>query len=270
MIDYPLQEHWTRIGDGASAEVWALNEQRVLKLFHAQVNDVPIALEYEAGLWAEAQQIPIARPVGRVLFGDRSGILFERADGPNMLSIIVKRPVAMWRLVKRLARLHVRIHRAPGGAVLPRQIDVLRHRISGSVASQQARALALAQVEQLPQANQLVHGDYHPANLVLASRGPVVIDWAQATRGVPAADVARTELLLRFGGRQQDHASALAGVITSWWYRRCYAEYSGLSNAEIDAWRLPVAVAWQRGQLGKAQRPVAQWIERLTVQAVTA
>lgn len=42
--------------------------------------------------------------------------------------------------------------------------------------------------------------DFHPDNVLLAARGPVIIDWPDATRGQPLADVARTSLLLRLGG----------------------------------------------------------------------
>jgi len=38
----------------------------------------------------------------------------------------------------------------------------------------------------------LLHMDFHPENVILASRGPVVIDWANARAGEPALDVAMT------------------------------------------------------------------------------
>ena len=261
MDSFAPQDHWTRVGEGGSADVWALDDRQVVKLFRAEVNDVPIALEYRAGLWAEAQGIPVAHPIGRITLGQRSGILFDRIDGPDMLSSILHRPLRMWRLIRRLAWLHAKIHRAPGSDSLPRQVDVLRHRIVRSKAGEKAIAAALALVDRLPQRSQLVHGDLHPANLLLSSRGTVIIDWAQAASGVPAADAARTELLLRFGGGR---ASALAGIITAAWYRRCYARFSGLSHADVNAWRLPVAVAWHRGQLGAGEPRLIRWIERLT------
>lgn len=38
----------------------------------------------------------------------------------------------------------------------------------------------------------LLHLDLHPANVILASDGPVVIDWTNARRGMPSFDVAIT------------------------------------------------------------------------------
>src|SRR5215470_15143795 len=42
----------------------------------------------------------------------------------------------------------------------------------------------------------VVHLDLHPLNVILASRGPVLIDWTNARRGASAADVAATWLVL--------------------------------------------------------------------------
>lgn len=256
-------DDWEKIGEGASAEVWALDDRRVLKLFRADVNDVPIALEQAAGQWADAQGLAVARPSGRIRLDGREGIMFERVHGIDMLTAILRKPFRMWRLIARMARLQAQMHRMPGSEILPRQIDVLRHRILRSQAGDAAIQKAWRLAEILPTGDRLTHGDFHPGNLLLAERGMVVIDWAQASSGMPAADVARTELLLRFAGVGRKGASPLAALITAHWYRHCYKRYSGMSTAAINAWRLPVAVAWYRGQAGLPQERLARWIGRL-------
>lgn len=45
----------------------------------------------------------------------------------------------------------------------------------------------------------MCHGDYHPGNIILSPRGPVVIGWITACHGNAVADVARTVLLFRIG-----------------------------------------------------------------------
>lgn len=260
--DRPFTQ-WVRIGEGASAEVWALDQDRVVKLFHPDVNDVPVALEYEASRWADTQGLPVARPLGQMAAQDRKGILFQRVDGPAMLTLIRRSPGRMWPLISRLAQLHAQMHGATGGDMLPKQVDVLRHRIMRSQAGEPARQAALNLLDRMPPSQQLVHGDFHPGNILLPDDGPVIIDWAQAANGHPAADVARTELLLRFGAGNGRSSSRLAGAIAARWYRHCYAGHSGLSHIAVDAWRLPVAVAWDRGQLGAAEKPLRDWIARL-------
>ncbi|HSV85224.1 MAG TPA: aminoglycoside phosphotransferase family protein, partial [Levilinea sp.] len=48
----------------------------------------------------------------------------------------------------------------------------------------------------LPARETLCHGDFHPGNVLISPRGPVVIDWMTASQGSPWADVARTSLIL--------------------------------------------------------------------------
>jgi Ser/Thr protein kinase RdoA (MazF antagonist) len=48
----------------------------------------------------------------------------------------------------------------------------------------------------------LLHLDLHPANVILAATGPVVIDWTNARRGDPAFDVAYTWVI---GATSQGH-----------------------------------------------------------------
>jgi aminoglycoside phosphotransferase (APT) family kinase protein len=42
----------------------------------------------------------------------------------------------------------------------------------------------------------VLHLDLHPANILLTSRGPILIDWANATDGPPDLDVALTAVIL--------------------------------------------------------------------------
>ena len=50
----------------------------------------------------------------------------------------------------------------------------------------------------------LCHGDYNPSNIIITKDGtPYVIDWAHATQGNAAADVARTYLLFYLQGKNE-------------------------------------------------------------------
>jgi thiamine kinase-like enzyme len=46
----------------------------------------------------------------------------------------------------------------------------------------------------------MCHGDLHPGNVIMAGDGPVIIDWFDASRGDPVADIARTSLLMSTRG----------------------------------------------------------------------
>ena len=202
---------------GNTAEIRALGNGRVCKLY-----DDPEAVEsarYEARATRLANDagLPVPAVDGVATVDGRPGVVLERVDGPSLLDDLEGRPWTLASGARTLADLHARIHgrRAPD---LPPLTDRLRARIErASDVSAAVRERALAVLASLPDDDRLLHGDLHPGNVLLGERGPVVIDWLDASAGPPAADVARTRLLLRFadGGPhvrldQHAHFHALA------------------------------------------------------------
>ena len=97
---------------------------------------------------------------------------------------------------RQLAELQTSLHADNAPMELPAQADTLMDRISQcSLLSEEERAGALRALARMPRDEKLCHGDFHPGNVMLADRGPVVIDWIDASRGNPTADIARTSLL---------------------------------------------------------------------------
>jgi thiamine kinase-like enzyme len=53
----------------------------------------------------------------------------------------------------------------------------------------------LAALETMPDGDQVCHGDFHPGNILMTPQGEIIIDWIDASRGNPLADLARTTVL---------------------------------------------------------------------------
>jgi tRNA A-37 threonylcarbamoyl transferase component Bud32 len=96
-------------------------------------------------------------------------LVMERVDGPTMLEALAREPSAVRRHAENLAALHQQLHEIPAPDWLDRFLGG-----DGCV----------------------VHLDLHPLNVILATRGPVLIDWTNARSGAGAADVAATWLVL--------------------------------------------------------------------------
>ena len=96
-------------------------------------------------------------------------LVMERVDGPTMLEALSKDTSSALGHAESLAALHQQLHDIPPPDWLDRFLDG-----DGS----------------------LIHLDLHPLNVILSSRGPVLIDWTNARSGAGAADVAATWLVL--------------------------------------------------------------------------
>lgn len=128
--------------------------------------------------------------------GDRHGIIFERIRGPSLVRQVETRPWTLFAAARQLAELHARLHAWPAPADLPSQrqkIEACLDRAAGLSPAQ--KEIARLHLAQFPAEDCVCHGDFHPGNILLTARGPVIIDWSAATRGYALADVARTYVL---------------------------------------------------------------------------
>jgi uncharacterized protein (TIGR02172 family) len=184
------------IGRGREAEIYAWGEDQVLKLFYPSVSRIRVEVEATAARVAE--EAGVGTPaVGETIEVDgRYGVVFERVDGPSMLAHLTTHPWQLPRLARQLAELHAAIHacKAPNLASLK---DEIRGWIEGADADAGLKEAVLRRVEPLPDGDSLCHGDFHPDNVIMSLRGPMVIDWSAGRRGHPLADVARTWLISR-------------------------------------------------------------------------
>ena len=110
---------------------------------------------------------------------------------------------------------------------------------------QEARDL----LDRLPTATALCHGDMHPANILMSSRGMVVVDWFDAAIGHPTADYARSSLLMRPTASSRSVRAFLGGA-TPAFLARLYSAYldtltrRGLHDAaRFATWEAVLAVA---------------------------
>jgi Ser/Thr protein kinase RdoA (MazF antagonist) len=93
------------------------------------------------------------------------------------------------------------------------------------------------------------HSDLHPENVLLTPHGPLAIDWMDAVRGNPAADVARTLLILRAWPHYATHPAArvfrrtISAVIAASYLRRYRQLCPAVTPEALAAWRTPVAAA---------------------------
>jgi Ser/Thr protein kinase RdoA (MazF antagonist) len=186
-----------RIAEGREAEVFEWEEGAVLKLYRpGYLGHVPEAAALSA---IERGGGPAPRVIDAVEIDGRHGLVLERLEGRDMLSILEHRPWQMLDLARSLAEAHALIHGIEAPPDLPELKKLLVARIEAGVEDRSLRDFALRVLEPLPEGNRLCHGDFHPGNVLISELRVSVIDWSNATRGVPEADFARTALLIGHG-----------------------------------------------------------------------
>jgi hypothetical protein len=104
---------------------------------------------------------------------DGCDLVMERISGRTMVDECEARPWRIGRIGSELAELHERLHDLPAP-------EWLNPAPCGD-------------------GDRLLHLDLHPLNVLVAPKGPVVIDWTNAARGNPSTDVALAWALIASG-----------------------------------------------------------------------
>ena len=235
------------IARGRTAEVFLWKDNQVLKLFLDWCTATSVEREARNTQAVHKVGLPVPAIEGIVEVEGRLGIVFERVDGPSMLGLLTSKPWKLFRLARVLAELHAEMH-SREVPELPSQ----RHRLERDIQREDVlpvntKEVVLKALEQLPDGSAVCHGDFHPDNIIMSSRGPVIIDWLDATQGNPVADVARTSLLFQTA----EVPPSIAGRWLVNWTRRLfystylkrYLQLRPASREQIAAWQLPVAAA---------------------------
>jgi aminoglycoside phosphotransferase (APT) family kinase protein len=147
---------------GRAADVYAYGDRHVLRRYRTDHDNL-----YEAAVMQHV--VASSYPAPEVVEVAGRDLVMERLDGPTMLVDLQKRP---WRIRRHTATLAGLLHRLHD---LPVPAWAAQRHEGGT---------------------QLVHLDLHPDNVMLTSRGPVVIDWTNAGRGDADAEIADLWLVL--------------------------------------------------------------------------
>lgn len=250
------------IAVGKTADILSWGDGRILKLYRYGAAPELARREAQQARFAHASGLPTPAVIDVVAIEGRTGVIFERRDGPAMLDVLRRRPGDADELARRFAVLHAAVHERQAPE-FPEQRERLRTRITRAAAlAADRRAAALVALGALPDGQALCHGDFHPGNILMTAGGPVIIDWLDATRGDPLGDLARTALLLRHAALTPHQASAekeafselrasFLGV-----YLEKYAELRPFEETRLGAWRGPVAAARLEEPLSAAERKV--------------
>lgn len=186
-----------RLAAGGTAELFAWEGARVVKLYwEGATMD---AAEREAARTRAAREAgaPAAQVFDVVKVGGRPGVVFEKLDGALMLDAVCAHPERMEEFAAELARLQASLHQLPCEA-LPPQREHMTRRVQLGPLPARVKPGVVQILRDLPDQRMVCHGDLHPGNVILTADGPRLIDWFDATAGCPAADLARTCLLLNY------------------------------------------------------------------------
>lgn len=263
-----------KIAEGREAEMFEWGEGRILRLLRDA--DAHSRNQWQAAAMEAARRRGVRVPAvyELVTVNGRPGLVMERLEGTDLLTLIGRRPWMVFAAARVGGEVHARMHEVVAPSALPPLREVMRRRIEGRAAlPEDLKALALGALEALPDGDRLCHGDLNPANVIVSAGQPVVIDWTNASRGDPAADVARSALILRLGEPPPGTAPPLRVMalfgrrLLIALYLRSYRRHRPLDMEAMRRWEVPVTAARVADGIEEERARLVALLERAAEQA---
>ena len=238
----------TMIAQGNTAQIFSLGEDKILKLFVEGFPREAVVGEYNNSRIA-ARALSLVPKVYELTERDgRQGIVFERVTGEDLLEKMLRDPKKMGLYAREFARYHAKI-----GQKVTEPMRTVKEKLRYEIGhetnlAEEEKETVLRALNALPDGDRLCHGDFHPGNVMAADKGAYLIDWMTAAKGDPAADAARTLILLRYG--EPMHIGFFKLLLIRFGMNRLCSAYlkefctlTGIGKDRIKEWTLPVAAA---------------------------
>ena len=181
-----------KIAEGNTAEIFEIDEKKILKLFKTGYSKNTVYHEYENHCMVSRIMENIPKLFEIIEENQRFGFIMEKVQGKSLASLMLD-GYALEQAMETFTSLHKNwLTKTLDGAVP--YTEWMLH-----VSNGKSNGGDLAdKIKNLPSGNILCHGDFHPYNIILTpEKDFVVIDFANVCKAPKEYDVARTYFLLK-------------------------------------------------------------------------
>ena len=180
------------LGAGGHGKVLRLNADTIVKLYYAGDSVEDIKREQDYAKKAFVMGIPTAIPFDIVKCEDMYGLVFELVNADIVGNYLNDHPDQLENLAKKYAQVMKQLHETHvAEGALSSTKELYRTRIEGLRAYMTDEEVdTLHQInDAIPDSDTVVHGDFHPKNVMIQNEELVLIDMADLTTGHPLYDL---------------------------------------------------------------------------------
>ena len=182
------------IGTGGHCKVLRLNSDTIIKLLHPGTPLEDAERERDYAKKAFVMGLPTAIPFDVVKCGDSIGLVFEMVNSDTFSAFLKKNPHRFEEFAVKYAKLMKQLHATKvNDGVLASTKQLYRDRIDNLSKLGYFTEQEIADLHRINNAFKddysIIHGDYHPKNVMVMDDELVLIDMADITYGNPLYDL---------------------------------------------------------------------------------
>lgn len=205
---------------------------KTIKVFDSDYSKADVLNEALNQARVEETEINIPKILGVTKIDGKWAIVREYIAGKTLSELMDEHPEKLSEYLDLFVNVQMKIHdqRCP---MLTKLKDKMKNKISMADVDDTIRYELQTRLEGMPKHNKVCHGDFNPSNVIVGDDGQLyVCDWAHATQGSPAADVATTYLLFALNSKDQAEA-----------YLELYCDRADMPMQVVRQWTSIVAAS---------------------------
>ena len=168
------------LGKGFHSEVYRLDNEKIAKVYY-EAPSIDMAIrERMIAKQAFVKGVPTEISFQLCEAENRPGLMYELVDAKTLLSTLVNNPDDMDKYIKEYVELVKKMHEYDGeginGIYNKKEVFTFESSVVLKYLPDDCKSKLENIKDIIPDSNMLVHGDPHPANIMLTNRGMIFID----------------------------------------------------------------------------------------------
>lgn len=181
-----------KIAEGNTAEIFEIDEKKILKLFKTGYSKNAVLHEYDNHCMVSRVMENIPKLFEFIEENQRFGFIMEKIQGKSLASLMLGDHI-FEQTMNTFTTLHKNWLMKTTDCAVP-YTEWMLHMLNGKTNGDDLTE----RIKNLPSGNSLCHGDFHPYNIIFTPENDfVIIDFANICKAPKEYDVARTYFLLK-------------------------------------------------------------------------
>ena len=231
------------IGEGGNGAVYRLNDDTIVKVYKAQIDALgleEINREREYARTAFVNGIPSVIAYDMVKVGDKYGVVFEMLNSDTLGHAMKNNPEKLVEYTNQYVSLAKTLHSTKiSDGSIERTQEIYHRNISNLTewCSDEEIALMHSIVDAIPEADTVIHNDFHPGNIMINNGELVLIDMPMISLGPPICDLVATyrDMIVAPAGDKAKHIERSTGMSAEMCLKvgnMFFMKYTGITDPE--------------------------------------